>query len=270
MNTGIQANTGDIKMAEVLSEIGDLDQGTLVSVQLKKKGVQRGPATARVIYDDDFVHVLLWSGFHYQALVERSFKKLHQLWGAGDLAKKLIKAVQDAGHLGVTVGDVMSAIQEIEESLLKVIKSGQKVEDGNGESSRAEDTGEVEDSPKSVWTPLEVGGRIIRGAKVYNGDGDLTNPRAPIKGTVYIDGVKLGEKLLTPAKNGSWKANQKPKTVAKNILRGWLPIGLYVRYSLEPERLLSVKVGEAAGDFAKEESVPVDPHAVRSLFKIAP
>lgn len=267
--TALQTNTGDIKMAEVLSEIGDLDQGTLVSVRLKKKGVARGPATSRVTYDDDFVHVLIWSGFHYQSLVERSFKKLHQLWGAGNLVQKLIQATQDAGQLAVTVGDVTSALQEIEASFLKVIRSGQMVEDGNGESDRADDEESAEERV-SVWKPLEVDGKIIRGAKVYDGDGDLTDKRAPIKGTVYIDGVKLGEKVLTQAKNGSWKPKQKPKTVAKNILRSMLPIGLYVRYSLEPERLLDVKVGEFAGKFARDENVMVDPLAVRSLFKIAP
>jgi len=268
----VQTNTGDIKMATVLSEIGDLDQGTLVSLVLKKKGVQRGPSGARVVYDDDFVHVLVWSGFHYQALVERSFKKLHQLWGAGDLTKKLIQEVQAAGHMGVTVGDVAEAIQEVEDSLLKVIRSGQKVEDGNGNSDGYADRADEEmiEERESVWTPLEVDGKRIRGAKVYEGSGDPNNPRAPIKGTVYVDGVKLGEKVLTPAANGTWRAKQKPKTVAKNLLRSWLPIGLYVRYALEPERLLTVKVGDEAGNYAKTEGVPVDPLAVKSLFKIAP
>jgi len=257
----VDTNTGDVKMASVLSEIGDLDQGTLVSARLKKKGVQRGQAGSKVVYDDDFVHVLIWSGFHYQALVERSFKKLHQLWGKGDLATKLIEATRNKGQLGVTVGDVTTAIQEVEDALLKVIRSGQKTE-----SIYAE---EIE-QPISVWTPLEVGGKRIRGAKVYDGAGDPNNPRAPKPGTVYIDGVKLGEKILTPAPNGSWKPKQKAKTVAKDILRSWLPIGLYVRYALEKERLLDVKVGDEAGQFAKSEGVPVDPMAVKSLFKIAP
>lgn len=263
----LDTNTGDVKMASVLSEIGDLDQGTLVSARLKKKGVERGQAGSKVVYDDDFIHVLIWSGFHYQALVERSFKKLHQLWGKGDLAQKLIEATRARGQLGVTVGDVTTAIQEVEDSFLKVIRSGQKTEDGNGESDRAD---EEMDERQSVWEPLEVGGKRIRGAKVYNGQGDPNNPRAPKPKTVYIDGVKLGEKILTPAPNGSWKPKQKAKTVAKDILRSWLPIGLYVRYALEPERLLDVKVGDEAGQFAKSEGVPVDPMAVKSLFKIAP
>jgi len=115
-----------------------------------------------------------------------------------------------------------------------------------------------------------VDGTTVNGAKVYVGAGNLMDPRAPLTGTIYIDGVKLGEKVLQPAPNGDWKAKHKPKTVVKNILRSWLPVGLYARYSLEKEGLLSIKVGSDASDHAKAEGVPVDPEAIRSLFKIAP
>lgn len=246
------AVTSNLKIASVLSEIGDADQGTLISLQLKKKGVSRGRAPERLTYNDDHVHVLLWSGFQYKDLVERSFKKLHQLWGEGNLAKKLLKATQDAGHPSITIEEVMVGIQEIEDSLLKIIQGSKSDEE-----------------LPSIWSRLEVDGKPIRGAKVYNGDGNPNDSRSPVKGTVYIDGVKLGERIITPAPNGHWKSNQKPKTAAKNILRRWLPMGLYVSYSLEPDRLIDLKVGDEAGHFAKSENVPVDPIAIKSLFKIS-
>jgi len=267
-------NTTDTRMATVLAEIGDLDQGTLASLILRKKGVARGPRDARVIYDNDFVHVLVWTGFHYEALVERSHKKLHELWASGNLVKVIVKTLQDAGHTTITVEDVTKAIQELDDSFLKVINSKAKVESQGNEEQEAPDLTQVPlaepDDPDPIWEPLKVDGKAIRGSKVYVGAGDLTDPRAPIKGTVYIDGVKLGEKILDPAPNGHWVTGSRPKTLAKSLLRSWLPIGLYVRYCLEPEGLLTAKVGKVAGEHAKSEGVLVDPEAIRSLFKIAP
>jgi len=242
----------------------DLDNGSVASLIVRKKGVARGPKGNRTVYGDDLVHVLLWTGFHYQALVERSFKKLHQMWGKGNLLRKLLKAVQDAGLTGANVEDVALAVQEIDESFLRVIRT-------NEAAPREETTqGDAPEAPKPVWEPLKVDGTVIRGAKVYKGGGDLTDPRAPLPGTIYIDGVKLGEKVLDPAPNGQWCPKQKAKTVAKDILRSWLPAGLYARYSLEQDRVQTIKVGADASAHAKAAKVPVDPEAIRSLFKVAP
>jgi len=75
--------------------------------------------------------------------------------------------------------------------------------------------------------------------------------------------------VLEAAKNGYWKTNSRPKTVAKRILKKWLPIGLFVQYSLDPERLLDIKVGSDASEAAVAAGIQVDPEAVRKLFKIA-
>lgn len=254
MSTDINAT--DPKLAGVLSHIGSLDQGTLASAILRKRGVTRGPKHARVIYGNDFVHVLLWTGFYYKALVKRSHKKLHEFWDTGNLIKSIIKELQKES-CRATVEDVSRAIQELDDGFLKVIN-------GNGSKVESEETS------NSVWRPLEVDGKIIRGSKVYRGPGNPSDPRAPVPGTIYLDGVKLGEKVLAAAPNGHWNAKSTPKTRAKGLLRSWLPIGLYVRYSLDPENLLSVKVGKEAGAHAKKEGVQVDPESIRSLFKIAP
>lgn len=270
----VSANASNLELAGTLSEINSemKGQGTLASIMLRKKGVERGPSTARVVYGDDFIHTLIWTGFHYSSLVERSFKRLHFLWAQGDILHKLAQATEDAGYSAVTVQDVAEAIQEVDDSFLRIlhgIKPRAEAEaDADSTTSTAPDS--RDDFPNSsVWEPLKVNGEVVPGSKVYIGVGDLLNPRAPVKGTVYIDGVKLGEKLLTPAPNGAWMPKRKPKAVAKDILRSWLPVGLYVRYCLEPENLLLIKIGQEAGEHAKAEGVPVDPLAVRSLFKIA-
>lgn len=250
-------NALDPRTASTLAEIGSLDQGTLVSLTIHKKGTQRGPKGAKVVYGDDFVHTLIWSGFEYKALVERSLKKLTALEDEGTLITSLTQEVIDSGCVDVTVQDTCAAIQELKESFKRVVE----------EPDGPKDT--TQDDP-NVWEPLTVEGVKVRGSKVYVGNGDDSNPRAPKKGTVYIDGVKLGEKVLTPAANGPWETRSKPKTLVKNLLRRKLPVGRYVRYALEPDRLLGTKVGAAASESALDAGLPINPEAIRQLFKIAP
>jgi hypothetical protein len=258
-----QTNADNPKLASVLTEIGDLGQGTLTSLVLRKKGCVHGRGNTKLTYDDDFVQVLLWTGFHYQALIERSHQKLQALWSQGNLIHTLIQATVDAGRTDVTVQDAAEAVQETNDAYLRVLSEGHFSD--SSESPTLPREGDF--SP--VWEPLKVNDQLVRGAKVYVGQGNPADPRSPKKGTIYIDGAKLGEKVLEPAPNGHWIAKQHPKTVAKDILRSWLPSGLYVRYCLDPESLLIVKVGAAAAQHAKEGKLMIDPEAIRSLFKVA-
>ena len=258
-----QTNADNTKLASVLTEIGDLGQGTLTSLVLRKKGSVHGRGPDKVVYDNDFVQVLLWTGFHYQALIERSHQKLQTLWSKGDLVQTLIQTVMDSGHPEVTVQDAAEAVQETNDAYLRVLSGGHSTDLPDLPSVP------VEGERSPVWEPLKVDDQLVRGAKVYVGQGDPNDPRSPKKGTIYIDGVKLGEKILEPAPNGHWSPNQRAKTAAKDILRSWLPSGLYVRYCLDKESLLIVKVGAAAAVHAKEGKLLIEPEAIRSLFKVA-
>jgi hypothetical protein len=191
----------------------------------------------------------VWTGFHYAALVERSHKKLHQLWDSGTLFHDLLKEVIDHGVYNATLTDVAEAVQEIDDSLSKVINS-------QGHFSQRDES----DFP-SFWEPLVVDGEVVLGAKVYKGQS-----KAIDKGSIYIDGVKLGEKVLEAAPK--WPVNSKPKTVLKDILRAKLPVGLYVRYSLSRDDV-TILIGDEAVTAAKTAGVLIDPSAIRSLFKIA-
>ena len=263
-------NAVDLQIADELSEIGDLGQGTLASLIIRKKGVIRGCAGSKLAYGDDKVHVLVWTGFHYKALVTRSYNRLHAIWDQGNLFQSLLTAVRQEGFPQVSLRDVSEAVQETNDSLLKVINGvGCTAEEIVNKLFPDPEADQVPDP--SIWEPLIVEGVEVSGAKVYKGPGGRQgDPNAPVKGTIYLDGVKLGEKVLEPAANGHWKANQKPKTVAKDILRSWLPIGLYVRYCLAPNALEDLKVGKSASIAAKAAVLPIDPEAIRSLFKIAP
>ena len=246
----------DTQLADTLSEIGDLDQGTLVTLELQKKGVARGPRNNQTIYDDDVVQVLIWTGFSYPALVERGQKKLKALQAKGGFIQGLLQDTHNAGCTAATLAEVCAAIQEVEDHMRGVLAAG------------ASTTGVVEDKTPH-WRPLEVAGKKIAGSRVYQGKERPEDPRAPVPGTIYIDGVKLGERVVTPAANGHWTVGSSAKTIAKKILQSRLPSGLYVRYCLDHEMVATVKVGREASEASKAAGIPVDPEAIRSLFKIA-
>jgi len=251
-------NASNPNLAGVLSELGDSGQGNLVSLIVRKKGVERGKAGSKVQYDNERVHILLWTGFQYQSLVERSSRKLDELTAkSSHFLQDLAQATIAAGQPNTTIKDASEALQEIEDHFRHVLEGSPDSFDGNTPT----------DLPASIWEPLQVDGHFVKGAKVYIGLARPEDPRAPQPGSIYLDGVKLGEKVLEAAPH--WEANQKPKSVAKNIIRSWLPVGHYVRYNLGPEALSGLKVGKAASEAAKAAGVVVDPDKIRLLFKIA-
>lgn len=247
-------NATDTTLAENLSGISTdglgVGQGTMVSIILRKKGMTTGATT----YGNDMVHVLMWTGFHYKALAERSLKKLDQLWDSGTLFRDLLKEALDHNVYDATIEDVSTAVQELRDSLSKVASSTHETP-----------MGEPSYDVSRWWEPLIVNGEPVIGAKVYIGQSKTID-----KGTVYIDGVKLGEKILVKATNPKRVPKSKPKTVIKDILRDKLPVGLYARYSLSKDRVISLSVGQDAVKNVKDSCVSVDPGAIRSLFRIAP
>lgn len=245
--------------AAALEQIGHLGgDGTLLFLQTRKKGVQRGVAGAKRIYGDDLVQVLIWTGFTYRAIIERSQRKLDELLQSGHVITDLTKAAHDHGDGGANILDSSAAIQEVQAWFSRVL----------ADPKAKDDESETEEGP-AVWEPLEVNGVKVPLCRVYRGTGDPQNPRAPIPGHIYVQGVKLGEKVVEAAANGRWKADSSHKTIAKDILRRWLPVGLYVQYVLDPNVTAHLVAGRAAASHTKAAGVPVDPEAIRTLFKIA-
>jgi hypothetical protein len=257
MQITFATNASDSLHAAALEEIGHLDQGTLLFLQTRKKGVERGRQGSKTIYDDDLVQVLLWTGFSYEALIERSRRKLDELLKKGTLIKDLTKACHDHGDGGASIADSAAAIQETREWFDRVLSPYTPNKDAD------------KDGPDSPWEPLEVNGVKVPMCRVYRGNARPGDKRAPVPGHIYVQGMKLGEKVIEASEAGHWKTASGHKTIAKDILRSWLPIGLYSQYTLDPHLTAHLVAGEGASLRAKAAGVPVDPEAIRKLFKIA-
>ncbi len=251
----MQTNAIDARTAAVLAGLNELDQGTLLTARVHKMGDARGPAGQKVIYGDDMVHVLVWTGFSYRALIARSHKMLNRQIARGGYIERLARAALEE-HGDTTIEDVCHAMQEVREWFRRVLAS-----DGGGETPLPNG---------GVWEPLEINGVKVRGSRIYTGEAQPENDRAPVPGTIYVQGVKLGEIVLSPSANGRWRPNSKPKTLVKQLIKESLPVGLYCQYRLQPERVWDVQIGAGATKAAKQAKIGIDPDALRSLFKVAP
>jgi len=254
----VQTNTTDFKTASVLADLNDLDQdqGTLLTVIVQKMGDERGLSGSKVIYGDDKVHALIWTGFSYRALIARSHKMLNHQLAKGGYIERLARATLEE-HEDTTIEDVCEALQETRAWFRKVLAGGTPY-------------GMTPPPEGAIWAPLEIDGVKVRGSRVYIGPARPQCDRAPVPGTVYIQGVKLGEKVITPAPNGVWRPNSKPKTLAKNLIKEALPVGLFCQYRLTPGRFSELQVAGKASQAAKKAKIGIDPDALRNLFKVAP
>tara|TARA_Y100000310_G_scaffold91693_4_gene89172 strand:+ start:6849 stop:7625 length:777 start_codon:yes stop_codon:yes gene_type:complete len=258
MQITFATNATESLHAAALEEIGHLDQGTLLFLQTRKKGVERGRG-AKLVYGDDLVQVLIWTGFSYQSLIERSQRKLDEMLKTGTPISTLTKAAHDHGDGGANVSDSSAAIQETQAWFSRVL-ADHKTKDGEDGA---------EEGPDSPWEPLRVNGVVVPMCRVYKGAARPGEPRAPIPGHIYVNGMKLGEKVIEAATNGRWKAASSHKTIAKDILRSMLPVGLYSQYTLDPGLTAHLVAGQNAGKAAVAAGLPVNPEAIRQLFKIA-
>lgn len=246
-STSPETNAKDLGLAQLLAT--GLEGETLVSLTTRKKGVTRGG----LVYDDDLVHVLLWTGFNYGDLVDMSIKYFAKL----DQDKQTVHALLDhchaCGREDVTLEDVILAGQELQDSLWKSHNSSKKEHEPSLRDER--------------YKPLEVNGSHVKGCKVFVGEAS-EDYRDPVPGSIYITGLKLAEQVLDPAPNGHWEAKQAPIAFAKEELRKRLPVGRFVSYVFQGRESGIILTGPEAVLRAQQKELHVDPGAILALFSL--
>ena len=230
-------------------------KGTFTGLIIRKKGVLKGKGDTRMVYGDDLVHATIVTGFSYTRLCERSLDRLARITAQGVLDYCNDKGMVDKDGAPITVADACKAIDDLTESL-KLSAAGMNTS-----------------TTDHVYEPLVRDGVEVRGCRVYTGTGDPEDPKAPIPGTIYIQGLKIGETVLERAINGSVPPSKsRGDVVAKDALRRMLPIGRYVSYALEPGQDFLLRVGGAAAIAASKDGVAVKDTTlddVRAIFGIA-
>lgn len=233
--TQTTTNASNVALSEMMSA---LPVGRFVGLITRKKGKAVGRGAARMVYGDDETHVVIFTGFKYISLVQRSLDKAQTV-----TAQALLDECQRRGKTGksgapITLADCTKAIDD-------QIASFQATLGGTSTSTT-----------DHVYEPLTVNGESVRGCRVYSGSGNPSDPKAPVPGTIYLQGLKIGERILTPAPNGPIPAsNSRGDVVAKGVLRSMLPVSRYVSYALEPGSDYILRAGKAAIEGASDGTV---------------
>jgi len=246
-------------------------KGTFSGLITQKVGKTVGPKGSKVTYGDDVIHTVMITGFSYERLVERSLKALEAMTTADLTAIALKRNLQ--GYVGkgknkvlspVTVSDIGEAMMELKTSFHRTL----------------DDTLESESTTAHVYEPLVMDGEVVVGARVYRCVADTgrkcncractDDAKAPLDGTIYLQGLKIWSKVLTPAPNGKAPAvKSAPKTVAKNMIKGLLPVSKYVSYRLEPLTDFLLRAGGTAEIEATEQGFLVTDEIVNVVSKVA-
>lgn len=266
-------------LAETLSSARKGFTGLIV----KKAGVVRGGKNNPVVYGDDTVHAVIVTGFKYPSLVERSLAR------AEALSEADLDAVVARGLMGwervwkksAKVGDLRAVCAELglDDSGIKkdlvarlevAVPGGmrqvavsradvdQALVDVKADLQRFID-GDTEPSNAHVFEPLVVEGQKVRGARVYVGPSEEGVEPAAEVGTVYLQGLIIGSKVLSPAANGpAPKSKSGAVQVAKKAIRGMLPVSRYVSYKLEKGGDWILNIGGVAAQAADRDGVKVD------------
>jgi hypothetical protein len=126
--------------------------------------------------------------------------------------------------------------------------------------------GTNESTTDHVYEPLLVNGEVVRGSRVYVGNPNGQDAATP--GTVYLQGLKIGERVLDAAPNGPVPASQSnPKTVAKGVLRSRLPVARYVSYKLDAAGGWLLSAGGAAVAACDTNGVTLDADRVNAAVE---
>ncbi len=236
----LDTNSNSDTLASLLA---DSRKGTFTGLITRKVGkVVRG-----VRYNDDMVHTVIFTGFKYENLVRRSLDLL-----ASCLTDQEVIDLAATKGTPVAKADVQAARAELESSFRRTLM---------GESTSTTD---------HVYEPLKVADEDVRGGRVYKcvaADGKTChcrnctgNEKAPLPGTIYLQGLRIWSEIVDAAPNGKAPApNSRPKTIAKNILRARLPVSKYVSYRLEPGTDFVLRAGGTVALEATKSGMTVDP-----------
>ena len=281
-------NANNVALSSLLSEA---KKGTFSGLIYRKKGTTRGGKANPVQYGDDLVHSVIYTGFRYIGLVERSkdtalaftdadldavvergLTGWVRVWKrsakAGDL-KEIARGLglDDTG----TKADVVSRLDvavpggmaerlvtraDVDEAYTVLLSDLQRTLDGETNPTNAH-----------VYEPLVVDGEKVRGGRVYTGNPNGEDAALP--GTIYLQGLIISSRVIEAAVNGPVPVSKSaPVSVAKKALRRLLPISRYVSYALEPGTEYVLAAGAVAVAAADEAGLTVDPVRVAEIKEL--
>ena len=245
----MQTNSNSRIIAAILA---DAKIGTFTSIIQKLKGTKRGHRR----YGDDTVLSVIFTGFKYDALCQRSLDVLAGLDAEGVLLAMQAKGITTGWSRG---DEVPITVQDVQDALDRLQASWTLSRDGENASTN-----------DHVFESLTVDGVAVRGCRVYTGQTDAAKAAgvpAPAKpGTVYLHGLQISRKVLVPAPNGPVPASKsQPRVVAEAFIRDLTPMSKYRSYVLAPGGDFILKAGGTAVLEAEKAGIILTPEVMDAI-----
>lgn len=249
MTTAPIAPTTNALNVALAADLAAARNGTFTGLIIRKEGTEKGG----VVYGNDLVHAVIITGFSYMNLVARSKAKLEAMTDA-DIDALVAKGMTGFVGRGAKATTVAVTRADFDDARAELLASYERTLTGTNTSTT-----------EDVYEPLVVEGETVRGCRVYTGN-KSGNPDAAPVGTIYLQGLQIGSRVLEAGINGPAPRPQSAaKTVAKNALSSRLPSSRYVSYKLSPNGEWVLNVGGQAAAAADGAGVTLDENRVAEV-----
>ena len=246
----LSSTNANVSSADIAADLAAAKCGTFTGLIIRKVGEERGG----IRYGDDLVHTVIVTGFRYIKLKERDLAKLTAVTST-DLDALVAKNYTGYDGRGAKATERALTRTDYEDALKELIESCDRTINGTNVATT-----------DGVYEPLEVNGQIVRGCRVYTGNPGGVDA-API-GTIYLQGLAIGTKILDAAPNGQAPASKSGcKTIAKGVLTKFaaLPSRRYVSYKLQVGTEFILAAGGQAAIAADAAGVTTDATLVSQI-----
>lgn len=239
MGTNAFSSRVGVALADLVEGMGGKPKFAKFATRLAGEmqgGVRRG---------DHVVENVVLLGVSYTNMVQRSHDALSAAASSPTFVADTVAACAAAGVTdeikgkAITDADVRDALDGTARGRKGLLTAyGETLANANNDSTSAH-----------VYEPLTVDGDVVDGAKVYTGKGNANDPKAPIAGAVYLAGVTMSSKVVTPSVNGDKLVGKQGAVAAvKSYLEHTLalPASRYRTYRILPGEQYEVVCGTVA------------------------
>ena len=259
MTIKTNASASSTTLAQAIAGSRSAQCASIMSVVTTLRGVERlAPGEKRggrkVRMGDDTVRDTFVAGRSYTALKQRDAVILDGLTGAD------LDAMVAEGHMawsgrGAKATQVAVTRADFDLALAEMIASTAKSIAGTNTSTT-----------DHVYEPLLVDGKALKGYRVYVGPADPSIKPASAPGTIYVQGLRVGRKVIEAAQYARPASKSGGKAVAKRVITRLLPSRRYVQYRLEPGTDFVLNLGADAVTASDDAGITVDPTVVASIL----
>lgn len=259
MNTAINTNASSTTLACAIGTSRSAQCASIMSVVTTLKGVERlAPGEKRggtkVQMGNDTVRDTFVAGRSYTSLKRKDAVILAALTGA-DLDTMVADGPLAWSGRGAKAVQVPVTRADFDAALAEMIDSTDKSIAGTNSSTT-----------DHVYEPLVVDGKALKGYRVYVGPADDSIKPASAPGTIYVQGLRVGRKVITAAQYARPVSKSGGKAVAKRIITRLLPSRRYVSYCLEAGSDFILNLGAEAVSASDAAGITVDPTVVADIL----